>query len=79
MVNDDVIYPKSRHTYEEQKNLSLGYPRQDFSRFRDESGTFRYRIIRFAVYKQIRVMHEPEINTSLFGRKSGDFESGIYT
>jgi len=24
-------------------------------------------------------MHEPEINTSLFGRKSGDFESGIYT
>lgn len=24
-------------------------------------------------------MNEPEINTFLFGRKSGDFESGIYT
>ena len=24
-------------------------------------------------------MNESELNTSLFGRKSGDFESGIYT
>lgn len=24
-------------------------------------------------------MNEPELDTSLFGRKSGDFESGIYT
>ena len=60
------------------KKTIVRLPSTRFFQIRDESGTFRYRI-RFAVYTQIRVMHEPEINTSLFGRKSGNFESGIYT
>lgn len=78
MVNDNVIYPKSQHTYDEQRNLSLGYPRQDFSRLVTNPEQFGIGFVLPFTRTYALCMNPKEIRPCLVA-SPGDFESVIYT